>query len=228
MQLCIYCQKNPKETADHVPPKGIFKKPRPSNLITVPACLKCNSSFSVDDDYFLNIALDWGASESSDGKGVVGRRLSSMRRAEGRNVWRPFFAKLEAVEVCSPGGLFLANSFAFSLDIGRLIRTVNRIIRGLYFDVTKSLLPVGDYTRAMLFSQYVEKNKEDPEAIEPMRFIPGLPGRMIGDATFEFRFCLLDQDSFSSFWYLEFYRRFGFVGKTGGQDGAQTLAELVS
>ena len=29
MQLCIYCQANPAETADHVPPKGLFKEPRP-------------------------------------------------------------------------------------------------------------------------------------------------------------------------------------------------------
>ena len=58
MQLCIYCQANPAETADHVPPKGLFKEPRP-NLITVPACSVCNSSFGGDDDYFLNLALDW-------------------------------------------------------------------------------------------------------------------------------------------------------------------------
>ena len=75
MQVCIYCQTNPKETNDHVPPKGLFREPRPSNLITVPACLKCNNGFSGDDDYFLNLALDWPASESNDGKGVVEKRL---------------------------------------------------------------------------------------------------------------------------------------------------------
>ena len=33
MQLCIYCQTNPGGTADHVPPKGLSPKPRPSNQL---------------------------------------------------------------------------------------------------------------------------------------------------------------------------------------------------
>src|SRR5262249_6151706 len=87
--LCIYCLANPRETNDHIPPKGLFREPRPSNLITVPACYRCNSSFSGDDDYFLNLALDWTASESIDGKEIVAKRLRSMKRKEGGPTWKP-------------------------------------------------------------------------------------------------------------------------------------------
>jgi hypothetical protein len=215
VQTCIYCQANPKETNDHVPPKGLFREPRPSNLITVPACLKCNNGFSGDDDYFLNLALDWAASESKDGKGVVEKRLRSMKRKEGRNVWKPFFAKVKPVEVYSPGGLYLANSLEFTLDTAKLLRTVNRMIRGLYFEFTKAPLPLGDYARSMLFSHYVERHKSDSEAMEFVQFIPRLPGRVVGEDTFEVRYCVLDPDRHSSFWYLEFYRHFAFVGVTG-------------
>ena len=52
MRLCIYCQINPADTVDHVPPKGLFKEPRPVDLIIVPACSTCNNSFSKDDEYF--------------------------------------------------------------------------------------------------------------------------------------------------------------------------------
>jgi hypothetical protein len=215
MQVCIYCQANPKETNDHVPPKGLFREPRPSNLITVPACLSCNNGFSGDDDYFLNLALEWAASESGDGRGVAEKRLRSMKRKAGRNVWKSIFAKVKAVEVYSPGGLYLANSLEFSLDTGRLIRCVNRMIRGFFFEFTKTPLPVGDYTRAMPFSQYVEKHKDEPQAVEFIQFIPHLQGRVIGEGTFEVRYFVLDPDRHSSFWYLEFYRRFAFVGVTG-------------
>jgi hypothetical protein len=220
MQRCIYCQVNPKETNDHVPPKGLFRQPRPSNLVTVPACLPCNNGFSGEDDYFLNLALEWAASESSDGRGVAEKRLRSMKRKEGRNVWKPFFAKAKAVEVYSPGGLYLANSLEFSLDMGKLIRTVNRMIRGLYFEFTKAPLPLGDYTRSMLFSHYVEKHKNEPKAVEFVQFIPQLPGRVIGQDTFEVRYFVLDPARHSSFWYLEFYRRFAFVGTTGDASAA--------
>jgi hypothetical protein len=37
---------------DHLPPRCIFIKPRPQNLITVPACLGCNNIGSVGDEVF--------------------------------------------------------------------------------------------------------------------------------------------------------------------------------
>ena len=133
MELCIYCQAHAKETNDHVPPRGLFREPRPSNLITVPACFQCNNSFSADDAYFLNLALDWGASETSDGQAVVDKRLRSMKREKDRNVWKSILRSFQAVEVQSPSGLYLADSFTFALNTPRLLRTVSRIIRGLYF-----------------------------------------------------------------------------------------------
>ena len=138
-----------------------------------------------------------------------------MKRKEGCNVWKPFFAKVKAVEVHSPGGLYLANSFEFALDTSRLIRTVNRMIRGLYFDFTRTPLPLGDYTRSVLFSEYVEKHKGEPGAVEFIQFIPQLQGRVVGKDAFEVRYFVFDRDQHSSFWYLEFYRRFAFVGVTG-------------
>src|SRR5476649_803812 len=93
MQLCIYCQMNPGDTDDHVPPKGLFPKPRPSNLITVPACDQCNKSFKNDDEYFLNIALEWAASESSDGKQIADTRLRAMKRKESRTFWQSVLGK---------------------------------------------------------------------------------------------------------------------------------------
>ena len=107
-------------------------------------------------------------------------------------------------------------------------RRLNRIIRGLYFEITKTLLPVGDYTRSILFSQYVDQNKDDFAAIEFIQCIPHLSGRVIGEDTFEFRYSLLDQDRFSSFWYLEFYRRFAFVGTTGNQNDAEPLTDTLA
>ena len=52
-EKCVYCGHNPGITDDHVPRKSFFPQPRPSNLITVPACNKCNSSIGKDEDYFL-------------------------------------------------------------------------------------------------------------------------------------------------------------------------------
>lgn len=48
---CVYCGSYPK-TKDHVPSKILLDKPYPENLPAVSSCLKCNNSFSKDEEYF--------------------------------------------------------------------------------------------------------------------------------------------------------------------------------
>lgn len=50
--FCCYCSTNIATTRDHVPPKGIFNRPRPSDLITVPCCSQCNNGASILDEKF--------------------------------------------------------------------------------------------------------------------------------------------------------------------------------
>ena len=49
---CYLCGSTQSITRDHVPPKNLFPKPRPSNLVTVPCCYKCNNRYSKEDEYF--------------------------------------------------------------------------------------------------------------------------------------------------------------------------------
>ena len=37
---------------EHVPPKNLFLKPRPTNTITVDLCVTCNHGYHLDDEYF--------------------------------------------------------------------------------------------------------------------------------------------------------------------------------
>jgi len=60
---CIYCGTRKDLTSDHVPPKALFAEPRPSHLITVPACRPCNKSYVKDDEYFRVAVLAQAASE---------------------------------------------------------------------------------------------------------------------------------------------------------------------
>ncbi len=42
-EICTYCGTTGSLTRDHLPARSLFKKPRPSSLITVPSCLPCNA-----------------------------------------------------------------------------------------------------------------------------------------------------------------------------------------
>lgn len=50
--ICAICGKNPATTNDHIPPKGMFPRPRPHDLITIPACLECNKRTEKLDEEF--------------------------------------------------------------------------------------------------------------------------------------------------------------------------------
>jgi len=223
MQLCIYCQSNPGETDDHVPPKSLFPKPRPSNLITVPACDQCNKSFKNDDEYFLNIALEWAASESSDGRQIADNRLRSMKRKESRRFWQSLVAKTEPVEVRTPSGLYLANSLEVRLDGGRIARTITRIVKGLYFEITKKPIPIGANVVSMQFSEFRRTCNDLPDMEQVIQAIPKFPGRFIGKDTFEFRYLIFNEASFFSVWFIQFYRRHGFIATTGLSNSVEDL-----
>jgi len=71
------------ETRDHIPPKAIFDKPLPGDLLTIPACLKCNGGASRDDEYFRN-GLCLSNHRGSDRYGLAGgkRAIRSIKRSK--------------------------------------------------------------------------------------------------------------------------------------------------
>ena len=51
LHYCIYCG-NPSDTREHAPSKVFLRKPYPEDdLPVLPACKKCNNSFSDDELY---------------------------------------------------------------------------------------------------------------------------------------------------------------------------------
>jgi hypothetical protein len=61
-----------------------------------------------------------------------------------------------------------------------------------------------------------------------LRFGAVFNRRVIGHGTFEFRYFHLDQELYSSLWYLEFYGQFGFLGMTGLPDATNIPPEATS
>jgi hypothetical protein len=137
-----------------------------------------------------------------------------MKRKQDRRAWKSFFEALAPAEIRSPAGLILGKSFAIRMDTMRLLKTVNRIVRGLYYYVFETALPPNALVGSKPLGEYLKQRRDRPGATDFVQFVPDLPGRRIGNDTFEFRHFLLDEQSHRSFWYLAFYGRFGFVATT--------------
>ena len=64
---CVYCYRE-ADTRDHVPSKILLDEPYPSQLPTVDACEKCNTGFSLDEEYlscFIECVLCGGIETGS-------------------------------------------------------------------------------------------------------------------------------------------------------------------
>jgi len=119
---CSFCNDD-ATTKDHTPSRNWLEKPYPDNLFTIPACLKCNRSFSLDEEYFLNVLVEISTS----------RNLIS-KKEEGGNVFK--------AREYSPGlKMKIENSLIkaengkvyFKSEYNRIKRVIEKNALGLYF-----------------------------------------------------------------------------------------------
>lgn len=204
---CAYCGRNLPVTDDHIPPKNLFPKPRSSNLITVPCCVPCCQGWSKDDEYFRAVILS-SARVSGEplAQGVIEPLLRSVARSQG-------FAKLlieriKEIEVVTEAGIYLGKEETLELDVMRIDRVAQRIIRGLFFHEKDFPVPENYQVIAKIQQFGVGPILEKLQGID----FPAL--HVIQDGVFCYTFCDTDEDPNSGIWLLLFYRNLSIVGFT--------------
>jgi len=134
MGECIYCRKFGEITDDHIPPTNLFPKPKPSNLITVPSCKKCNSESSKDDEYFrMVISMRHDTFEHPE---VIKNRhkiLRSFQRPNKKGLLNLLAKNLSTVDLYSQGGIYLGKTGACNVDMKRVNAVIKRITLGLFY-----------------------------------------------------------------------------------------------
>ncbi len=150
-QLCIYCNFAVADTVDHIPPKLLLAKPYPDNLLTVPSCLKCNSSFQNHDEYTRVIAsIDIRNAKHQAVKVNMPAILRSLQKPEAQGFSKYLAGQSTPTTVLGIDGKSTPTTVlgidgrplgqVMEVDQRRLNATGERIVRGLYFVETN--LPV--------------------------------------------------------------------------------------
>jgi hypothetical protein len=129
---CVHCGTPSDLTRDHVPPKCFFPKPLPSNLITVPACARCNQGMGLDEEHFLATVMFGEAGISATGKNLWSEKLSRMHE-KNRGLRKRIARAMSYADVFSKGGIYLGRRMTIDVDQARVARVVHKILRGLYF-----------------------------------------------------------------------------------------------
>ncbi len=133
--ICVLCGKNEATTKEHIPPKGIFLKPLPNNLITVPACNSCNNNSSEDDELFkMLLAISVGSSTESWKDLWKNAMRTFQHRGKGklRNLIRSRVAK---VSVHTPAGLYLGEAPTIKFQAKEIKPVIKKITKGLFFKI---------------------------------------------------------------------------------------------
>jgi len=131
-QLCIYCNTSIADTVDHIPPKLLLSQPYPDNLLTVPSCFKCNSSFQKHDEYTRVIAsVDIRNANHQTVKVNMPAIMRSLEKPEAQGFSRYLASRTTPSKVLGVDGRPLGQ--IVEVDQKRLNATGERIIRGLHF-----------------------------------------------------------------------------------------------
>lgn len=214
MGVCIFCGENKPITKEHIPPKNLFGKPRP-DLITVPSCFDCNNKSSDDDEYFRLVHIShWGVKI-----GKVGS-MKDVHEAAFRGIQNPskykfkesFLNSLYPVELRTPSGLYAGKEWAIDVNFGRLEKSINKIVQGLFYHHYSKIIqhPYG------INSFYIDTKIEPPKEFVPIlsSLISSKPN-IIGEGHFTYWHRFIDNQNIMSAWLLRFYGEvywFGLIG----------------
>jgi hypothetical protein len=209
---CVYCGAIGPITLDHIPPKNLFAKPRPNNLIKVPSCAHChseNKQVSKDDEYFrLMITLR---------EDIV---LRSLTRPDKMGFTKSLLRNTFQVNVKTKNGLYLGKKAAYNVNLERLDNVAIRITKGLFYHETGNRLP--DEYEVIAFAESGLQNLTDDikydlqtKIIKP---ILANPPHYLGNKVFSYQVAYSDKDVNASAWLLIFYERVAFLCLTMPKD----------
>ena len=136
--ICYICCKAGSDDKDHVIPYSFFKKPRPANLLTLPAHHKCHSK--MDEEYFRILAAGQNLEQSTSANDLWKGKIF---RSVGRNIpLRELIRSsiLDNVPIISKGGIYMGSTPAIRYNRNKLDPIIKKIVRGLYFQETRELL----------------------------------------------------------------------------------------
>lgn len=197
-QLCVICGVREATTSDHVPPKGVFPKPRPSDLITVPCCFHCNNSSSKQDEEFrIFLSLQLGMETPGTRKLWKDAALRSLQHNQRlrnhiiQNSWE--------VDIKTPAGIYLGKQRAVTMPARAHNSVLDRTVRGLYFHHFGHILGSRVACR-------VAPLKGLSADIEPT--LGMMEFGSVGGDSFVYRYGRASDSPLDSMWLLLFYKRY--------------------
>jgi len=201
---CVICGKCKAVTKDHVPPRGIFCKPRPNNLVKVPACHKCNNLVSGLDERF-RVYLGLHVS-SGDNMGKKFFREEAIRTLNhNRKLLKEILLKAKPVSLSTRQGIIYDTGLQIPWDSLAHDVIVERTIRGFYYHHYGDIL--GDRVRVKV--QWLRQLT--PDLIDKSR---DWSFSVLGKGEVAYKYGRSQNSPLESVWIFQFYKAHWASGYT--------------
>lgn len=210
---CVYCGSTKELTNDHIPPKALFAKPRPSNLITVPSCRSCNGDASKDDEYFrLMISMRHDTGDHPAVQKNLPSIYRSLQMPSKKGFKRALIGSMCEIEIATPSGFYLGTAEGYDVNLSRLDRVAARITTGLFFhEFGRRLAP--EFTTCAYSVDGFSKADQKTKTLvhETLAKITSGKPRVFGDGAFIYWLNKVKECDTTSLWVLQFYERINFL-----------------
>lgn len=195
--ICTICGKREAVTRDHIPPQGIFSKPLPNNLVTVPACSQCNNSTSAHDEKFKVYLSLYCGQFNPEVNGLIGSHaLPTLEHNQKLN--RLLISSMRPAYLSSSAGIIYERGWAADWDETSTKIVLERTVRGLYFHHFNEIL--GEETECRI-SQLDDNNLEKTISI-----FSKSSKNYIGERNeVVYMYACQKEDPLNSVWIFEFY-----------------------
>ena len=147
-KLCHFCGRL-SESKDHIPSKNLLEKPYPDNLLTIPSCLDCNQSFSLDEEYFLNVLVEVSNNPTLLAKKEFGGNVFKARQRSPKLKDRILNSLIQAEN----GRIY------FKMEENRIKRVIEKNALGLYFHKYNKLPPLSSFNCNGFYPFTVEETR---------------------------------------------------------------------
>jgi hypothetical protein len=194
-KVCAICGYGRATTRDHLPPRGIFPRPLPVRMVTVPACSDCNNGASDQDDRF-RLYLAASTAYFNDAATRLWReRVLPTLHANGR-LRREFSTNFgDGIHQRADGTIDRREGFRW--PISAYSPVLERIARGLYYHHFDECLGRRAQCEIHMVSALPDKFVEQTN---------DWPTDHVGNEIFTYRYGRAEEAPLRSYWVFQFFK----------------------
>jgi len=200
--ICVICGQKSATTYDHIPPKCIFPEPRPSDLITIPACEECNKSTETLDEEFRVFINMFVGNKSVETEKLWKNTLRTLQH--NSRLLEKAKASFRPADLTSEHSIIIGKTNVVVWD-NSVNKVFEKIICGLYWYHFREIL----VDRVMI--TVCHKQSISSTAVETVKL---WESNFVGNGQFLYKYVRAHDVPLRSAWLLVFHKSLAVFGYT--------------